>query len=330
MNPKFWKAIDLIGSRKASRFEWESLSGMSWPELFPYLAAVGGRALDGPDPDDPAERMVLFETGDGRAWFDSPHLPAHRNPIAVVSEQLALYGLNVTKVAQALAKRYAFSPVPGTGKGPFLNMGYIQKPNQPCIEVILYLPSTDLYQDLRVLESCHDGQLLLVPHARWLGRLSVSVDRRDLSVASEDETLVNVLREHRLKRTKTVGQPIIEIRPDDRWRDAMISFDASTSSIKVSIGNRKGVKKLLGEGNQSKGFAEILMRILAAYDHRWTNTADSISKQGRIRKAFERFESKLRNWIPINDGKPFDRHPDHSFTPRFQCKPFRSRRMCPD
>jgi hypothetical protein len=98
MNPDFWRAIDRIGGRKASRFEWESVSSLPWEELAQFLRAAGGYAVEVADPDDPAETLVVWERDDGNCLLESQQIPPHRESIRVPAAALALHRADVKKL----------------------------------------------------------------------------------------------------------------------------------------------------------------------------------------------------------------------------------------
>lgn len=327
MNPNLWKAVDRIGSRKTSRFEWQTQSGVPWGELSPYLSPVGGVAREVPDPDDLSEYLVVHQNADGTAFLESQHFPAHRKPIRVDHLELRFYGLNLHAIAQALAPTNDFTPRFKHSKGPLFDLGFVQKPGAIVTPVFLFVPSIDPRQDMGVLAHVKSENLiLLVPATRWTGLLPLGVNYRDLASQSGHDHLINVALSDKKRKAKMVAGrlPIINVRNEDRWENVKIAFDMDSNRMVVTIGKRHGDIQLVGGGARYGKSAEILMRILSAAPPVWNNAVFPEKARGAYRKAFQRFVDQLKDWIPVNDGLPFEENTEeHTHVPRFKFVPLK-------
>ena len=331
MNPRLWQAIDWIGSRKASRFEWETVSGLPWEELSPYVQTASGDAKEVPDPDDRGEMLAVWQRKDGSFLLESTAFPAHREPIQVPAKFLACYRLDLADIGGELAKRMNFVAQPVKDEDPLFTLGFVQEPGAPKTDIVLFIPSIDPRMNIKVLSRFEGIRgILLIPTARWAHVVAPGVEVRYLeSLADEEDYLVNVAaltRDSRSSQGKN-RDPIIEIRQEDRWKDVRISFSPETGWMKVQIGDRKGQVQLYGPGGKVTKSATILGCILYENPPRWSNSFFPEGEREAFRRAFQRFVEDLRDWIPVNDGHPFDvERADHSHCPRFQCKPLTGQR----
>jgi hypothetical protein len=327
MNPKLWRAIDRVGLRKASRFEWEVVSGLPWSELSRFLKPSGGLALDAPDPDAAEERLAVWHREDGTALLESPEIPAHRPLIKVDRGALVQHRLDVGSIVEALAGRLGFIAHRPKGKPPLLTIGFVQDPGKRQVDVALFLPVTDPHANVLALESLvAQSKIVWVPTARWMRVAPVDAEIRDLEAAlasGGEDRLVNVAAEmHKPRKQSGSRGAIIHVKPEDRWGDVRISFSLSSGTMRAQIGERKGEVSLLDRSGNPTNAATILGRVLAEQPPRWLNSFFPKKKGTDYRKAFQRFASDLQAWIPVNDGKPFREDlSTHEHHARFQCEP---------
>lgn len=325
MNPKLWRAIDRVGFRNASRFEWEVVSGLPWSDLSPFLKPSGGLALDAPDPDAAEERLAVWHRGDGTALLESPEIPARRPPIKVDRGVLVLHRLDVGSIAEALAGRLGFIAHRPKGKPPLLTIGFVQDPGKRQVDVALFLPVSDPHASVSALaRAAGRDRILLVPTARWMKVAPADTEVRDLESEMASHVgggLVNLAAEMREPRKKSSPHsPIVHVKPGDRWENVRISLSVESGTMRVQIGGREGEISLLDRSGKPTKAAAIIGRVLAEQPARWSNSFFPNEREA-YRRAFQRLASDLQAWIPINDGRPFrEDSSTHDHRPRFQCE----------
>ena len=331
MNPKLWQAIDRIGNRKASRFEWESASGLPWEGLSPYLRPTGGQAEEVSDPDTPSESLAVWQVGDGTALLESEAFPAHRAPLSIECSKLALYRIDATAIGAHLAKVMNFMAQPVKAQGPLLTVGFVQDAGARRTDVVLFIPSVDPRQSTEALRSVtRDKCILLIPTARWAAALPDKLLARELAgffSTHEEDFLVNVPAPAPANATSGTRQkgPIISVRQEDRWSHVNISLNAEARLLRVQIGDRQGTIHLPTARGKFTKAAEIFARVAAQNPPRWANSDFPEKEREASRKAFQRFCQELRCWIPVNDGQPFrEDRSERCHYPKFQCEPLRA------
>jgi hypothetical protein len=327
IDPKLLRAIDRIGARKASRFEWEVVSDLPWSDLSPFLKPAGGLAHDAPDPDEPEERLAVWRCEDGAALLESAEIPAHRPHVKVGRDALVLHRLDVASLASVLSEHLGFVAHRPKGAPPLLTIGFVQNAGKRQAEVALFLPVADPYANALALGRLDPQQRMIVwtPTARWKRCAPAGTEVRDLEsamVGAGKDHLVNVLAEMRETREgERTGAAIIHVKPGDRWEDVKISLSLETLLMRATIGQRKGKVTLRDRSGNPTNAATILGRVLAEQPPRWSNSFFPKKKGTDYRKAFQRFTGNLQAWIPINDGHPFREDPStHEHHARFQCE----------
>lgn len=326
MNPKLWRAIDRIGSRKASRFEWEAVSGLPWSELEPFLRTAGGHAEEVPDPEDASERLVIWNSGDKKRLLESQHVPAHRPPIEVDESALILHHLKLAAITASLAEKIRFHARRPSGAAPLHAVGFVQDAGANQIEIVLFVPTSDPRANVEALARFDPrDRLLLIPTARWMTVIAEGAVVRDLETLFSEhdgDYLVNVAAA--AKRTSTSERAkgaIVHVSPGDRWEDVTISFVPESGTMRVRIGAREGSVTLYSRGGKVTRAATILGRVLAEDPPHWSNDFFPDKKES-FRKAFQLFTKDLQAWIPIGDGKPFrEDRSTHCHHARFSCLP---------
>lgn len=335
MHPRLWQAIDQVGIRPSSRFEWKLASLLEWTDLEPYLTVCPGRAASVPDPDDPLETLVAWDKRDGTALLESPHIPAHRDPILVSDQELRLYRADVNILARELAARFNFTAQPTHDSGPLFRIGIVQTKAQPQVAVFLFVPGINPFGSAAALHSIagqREKTLLLLPSARWLRALPSLTDSVQVRTVleflsgNEEDHLTTVVARISTTRTKPMTSDVLQVRQGDRWEDVKMILNPSTGRVRISIGNRHIDITVWNPSQRSQGrktgttrFAVILGRIAVASPKLWRNSDLPPSEQGTMRKAFQMLKNRLADWVPIADGEPFEYdRKTQTHRPRFQ------------
>lgn len=322
MNPNYWRAIDRIGSRKASRFEWENASGMAWEELAAFLRPAGGHAVEVPDPDDPAETLVVWEQDHGNCLLESQQIPAHREAIRVETADLALHRADVRKLCGELAARFSFTPRPPTGTGPLFEIGFVQSPKALQRHVHLFVPAPDpVANSIALAEVGRTGPapILLLPSSRWAALADCAAgsaleiefldsfferhQRKSLvSVAAGMDSL-----ESRRGRAGRSNEALLPILQGDRWEDVWLSFNPTNGFLRVRIGKRAGEVRVWNTSTSSEPSKDalILGHLITSTPPAWSVENFTGSQKRNMQRAFQRFKERLRQWVPIVDGEPF-------------------------
>lgn len=326
-----WRAIDQIGNRPASRFEWRLASSLEWADLEPCLTVCPGRAASVPDPDEPLETLVVWDRQDGTALLESSHIPAHRDPIVVSDQELRLYRADVNTLSHELADIFHFTAQPASANGPVYRIGLVQRKGHPNASVVLLIPDNPVTSiaALHTIAKQQDQTLLLLPSARWLRGLplSDSVQVRTIHEflsGNEEEHLTTVIARAGRAPQKRKTQPVIEVRTGDQWKDVKITFNPSTGRLHISIGQRHldvaiwNPKRQTGRKSGATRAAEILGKIAVASPQEWRNPSASSSEHATLRKGFQLLKNRLVGWVPIADGDPFEYdRTTHTHRPRF-------------
>jgi hypothetical protein len=332
MHARLWQAIDQIGSRRASRFEWKLASSLDWADLDPYLTVCPGRAASIPDPDDPLETMVVWDNRNGTVLLESPHVPAHRDSFLVPDQELRLYRADVNILARALAAKFNFTVQPASGTGPMYRIGLVQRKGHANVSVMLLIPDapvTSIVEIHKVMERL-DQTLLLLPSARWLRGIPLRDTVQVRTVfeflnENEEEHLTTVIARAGRQPPRRKTPPVIEVRPEDSWEDVKIVFNPSTGRLQISIGQRRldvviwNPKKQTIRKSGATRAAEILGKIAVATPQVWKNPSASTAEHATMRKGFQLLKKSLANWVPISDGDPFENdRKTQTHRPRFK------------
>jgi hypothetical protein len=332
MHARLWQAIDQIGSRSASRFEWKLAASLGWVDLESRLTICPGRAASVPDPDEPLESLVVWDRQVGTVLLESSQVPAHRDPIVVADQELRLYRADVNTLSHELGNIFHFTAQPASGAGPVYRIGLVQRKGHPNASVMLLIPNNPVTSiaALRTIAERQDQTLLLLPSARWLRGLplSDSVQVRtiyEFLCGNEEEHLTTVIARAGRAPRKSKTHPVIDIRTGDRWEDVKITFNPSNGRLQISIGQRHldvpiwNTKKRTGEESGVTRAAKILGSIALAIPQGWKNPSTSSSKHATTRKGFQLLKNRLNECVPIADGDPFayDRT-THIHRPRFK------------
>lgn len=341
MHTQLWQAIDQIGSRHASRFEWKLTSSLEWPDLEPYLTVCPGRAASVPDPDDPLETLVVWDRHEGTVLLESPHVPAHRDSIPVSDQDLRLYRADVNVLARALAKKFNFTTQPASASGPVYRIGIVQRKGQANVSVMLHIPDnpvTSIVEIHKVMERL-DQTLLLLPSARWLRGLPLRDTVQVKTVfeflnENEEEHLTTVVARAGRQPSRRKTLFAIEVRPEDSWKDVKIIFNPSTGRLQISISQRRldvviwNPKKQTIRRSGATRAAEILGKIAVASPQVWKNPSTETGEHATMRKGFQLLKKSLAGWVPIADGDPFEYdHTTHTHRPRFNLEMKRASRF---
>lgn len=321
MHARLWQAIDQIGSRPASRFEWKLASSLDWPELDPYLTVCPGRAASVPDPDESLETLVVWDRQDGTALLESSHIPAHRDPIVVSDQELRLYRADVNILGRELSGRFHFTSQPVSDSGPLFQIGIVQVKSHPNVAVFLFLPDSNPFGGAAALRSVAgrlDKTLLLLPSARWLRSLPSLTDSVQVKTIfeflsnNEEDHLATVIARSTSRRAKPKSAKVMQVRSGDRWEDVKMTLDASSGHLRISIDHRHldvvvwNPRRRSQRKSVATRFAVILGRIAVASPQVWMNSIVPPAEQETMRKAFQLLKNRLADWVPIADGDPFE------------------------
>ena len=325
MNPKLWRAIDRIGSRKASRFEWETVSGLPWSDLEPFLRLAPGRAEEVPDPEDDAERLAVWDCEDGRCLLESQHFPAHRSPIEVERFALGLHRLNITAISSTLAELLNFIPQRPVGQAPLFTVGFVQEPGAKRTGVALFVPASDPLANAEALAASDSrNHIMLIPTSRWARKIPERAEARvleQLFASRREDHLVNVAisAKAKLSSRRLASQPLVQVRQEDRWENVCLSFNPSNGFLRIRVGKRRGEIRVWDPSSDPSNDALILEVLTTSDPPAWSVAVFTGKKKRSMQRGFQRFTERLKEWVPIVDGEPFAFDPSSGLhTPRFK------------
>ncbi len=172
--PKFWPALDRLGTDGASRLHWRRELDGAFDSAKIYLRRLPGIAGHVPDPDDPRGLVTLSVYPDEGEDFVavSEETPSHRTLLALSAEDVALLAPDWEAIRPALAELLGFTPLAATVQhsGVIRQLGLSQPEIGRTVPVFLYLPHgsfSDPHVFLTSLHQLPEG-VLYVPTRRHL------------------------------------------------------------------------------------------------------------------------------------------------------------------
>lgn len=318
MKPNLFQAIDRIGDRLAARLDWETMSGLPWGELKPYLVPAPGKlAREVLDPGDPSQLLVAWHRKDAMTILESQEIPAHREPLEVEQDACILHRLNVAKLAADLAGPIEFIPSPTKNGRDFHRVGMVQVPNRATVDVFLLVPQTPgsakLAAQRLVVERGGKETMVLLPSVRWTEILPTfphSFEVRVLAeylLTEESDSLLAVAADAAPKRRAKPQRPVktLPVRVGDRWSDLTARFDPGNGMLELKIGARIASVRVWDTRKKPTNTAIILEKMLQQRPPSWRISEISSKEQGALRRAFQRFQKQLADWAPIQGDEPF-------------------------
>lgn len=332
MKSKFWHAIDLIGYRPVAKMEWETVCGLAWAEICPFLIKCPGRAEEVTDPDDRQKQLVVWENSNGTAVLESQEFPAHRLAIERPLDDVTLFRPDIRRISSALALQLGFIIRPVDEKGSSFGIGFVQTPGVSSVEVILIMPSTPGAVRLagqRILMDCTKKKfLILLPTAKlfeFLPTYPANVVVRFLAeflAHSSEDSLVNVT----MSIAEPLGKPSqkamlnLAVRQEDRWSDLVASFNPSCGLLELRIQRRSITVRIWDTRKKvPSNDALILGTFASKMPASWTISDVPLKNQRAMSKAFQRLQRKIKDLVPLADGEPFEYDSStHCHHPRFK------------
>lgn len=339
MNPQLLSAIDQIGRRPASRFEWEWVTGLPWSAISPYLVATSGYAREVPAPGGTGEHLIACPASRVPSegyMLVSAERPPTGEPIRLSTEHLRLHRADVAAVARDLAAKLHFVAQPGTEDSPMLRIGIAQAQASLTREVLLLLPAFDPASNVAALHAAASAKqpsmlLLLAPRwLRFLPRGTGKVEVRELSsyfAEHQEDHFANIVAKSERAGAKKATCPLVEVRTGDRWEEVRLCFVVETGILHVGIGARKGETKIWNprakssrhQKNRGTRAAEIFVLLASNDPPRWEIKQIADANRQSMRKAFQLLKDWLKDAVPISDGEPFVYDPiTKVHRPRFQ------------
>lgn len=337
MKPNLFQAIDRIGDRLAARLDWETMSGLPWGEVQPYLVPAPGKlAREVLDPGDPNQRLVVWPRENAMTILESQEIPAHREPLEVPQDACVLHRLNVAKLGADLASPIGFIPSPAKNGRDFHRIGMVQVPNRATVDVFLLVPKTPgsakLAAQRLVVERGGKETMLLLPSARWTEMLPAFPNSFEVRMLAEflqteeTDSLIAVAADTMPERKAKIRTPTksLPVRQDDKWSDLTATFDPGNGMLELRIGSRRLSVQVLGSNRSKPRLDAVILELIATSEPPQWCVADlprGPLKKRNMQKAFERFCERLTEWAPIPDGPPFtlDRS-SNIHTPNFTLK----------
>lgn len=334
MKPNLFQAIDRIGDRLAARLDWETMSGLPWGELQPYLVPAPGKlAREVLDPGDPSQLLVAWHRKDAMTILESQEIPAHRDPLEVDQDACILHRLNVAKLGADLAGPIGFIPSPAKNGTDFHRIGMVQVPNRATVDVFLLVPQTPgsakLAAQRLAMERGEKETMVLLPSTRWMAILPAFPRSFEVRVLAEflqteeSDSLLAVAADAAPKRKAKPQRPAksLPVKLGDKWSDLIATFDPGTGMLELRIDVRRFHVRVWDTREKPSNAAIILRKILSQRYPSWSVSEYSGRKQGAMRRAFQRFQKQLTAWAPIQGDEPF--HFDvgtNSHLPSFQIR----------
>lgn len=318
MKPNLFQAIDRIGDRLAARLDWETMSGLPWTELQPYLVAAPGKlAREVWDPDDPSRRLVVWPRNNAPAILESQEIPAHRIPKEVETDACILHRLNISMLASDLAAPIGFIPSPHKNGSHFHRIGMVQLPNRGTIDVFLLVPQTPgsakLAAQQLAISRGEKRTMVLLPTAMWTTILldfppsfEVRVLAEFLQV-EESDSLLSVAADIAPKRKPKPQSPVkaLPVKLGDKWSDLIATFDPGNGMLELRIGVRRISVRVWDTRKEPSKTAIILEKMLLQTPPSWCISEFRGRKQVAMRQAFLRFQKQFAAWAPIQGDDPF-------------------------
>jgi hypothetical protein len=335
MKPNLFQAIDRIGDRLAARMDWETMSGLPWSELKPYLVPAPGKlAREVLDPGDPGQLLVVWPRENALTILESQQIPAHQEPLEVEQDACILHRLNVAKLAADLAGPIGFIHSPSKNGRDFHRIGMVQVPNRATVDVFLLVPQTPgsakLAAQRLMAERGGRETMVLLPSARWTEILPAFPPSFEVRVMAEflqteeSDSLIAVVADAAPKRKARPQRPAksLPVRPGDKWSDLTATFDADTGMLELKIQARRfSVRVWDTRKREVSKAAHILTKLLHSKPPSWSVTEFTGKKQGAMRQAFLRFQNQLASWAPIPGDAPFRfEHSTNTHFPKFDLK----------
>lgn len=334
MKPNLFQAIDRIGHRLAARLDWETMSGLPWRELKPYLVPAPGKlAREVMDPGDPGQRLAVWPRENALTILESQEIPAHREPLEVEQDACILHRLNAAKLAADLACPFEFIPSPTKNGRDFHRVGMVQVPNRATVDVFLLVPQTPgsakLAAHRLVVDRGEKETMVLLPSARWTEILPTFPHSFEVRVVAEflqtgqTDSLLAVAADAAPTRKTKITRPerALPVRHTDKWSDLTASFDPGSGMLVLRIGTRSFSVQVWGPNRKKPRLDAVILELIAtANPPRWCVADLTLGrlKKRNMQKAFERFCKHLANWAPIPDGPPFDfDRGSNTHSPRF-------------
>jgi hypothetical protein len=319
MKPNLFQAIDRIGDRLAARLDWETISGLPWAELQPYLVAAPGKlARDVLDPDDPSQHLAVWSLENALAILESQEIPAHRAPLEVGQDVCILHRLNVAKLGNDLAGPIGFIPSPAKNGKDFHRIGMVQEPNRATVDVFLLVPQTPgsakVAAQRLAAERGGKETIVLLPSVRWTEILPTFPQPFEVRVLAEflqveeSDSLLAVAADIAPKR-KPKPQRLAKALPvklGDKWSDLIATFDPGNGMLELRIESRRFSVRVWDTRKENPSKAAFFIgKMLYNQPTSWSVSEFSGKEQVAMRRAFQRFQKQLAVWAPIQGDEPF-------------------------
>jgi hypothetical protein len=309
MKPNLFQAIDRIGDRLAARLDWETMSGLPWGELQPYLVPAPGKlAREVLDPMDPRHRLVVWSRGCAPAILESQEIPAHRDQQEIAPDACILHRLNVAKLGADLARTIGFISSPAKNGQNFHRIGMVQVPNRATIDVFLLIPQTPGSAKLEAqrLAAERGGKetMVLLPSARWtaiLPAFPLSFEVRILGEflkAEESDSLLAVAADTALIRKPKLRRSAksLTVQQGDKWSDLTATFNADTGMLELMIQARAfSVQVWDTRKEEPSKAAYILSALLCHTPPSWSPKETTRKNQKAMHEAYLRYTGRRIN-----------------------------------
>ncbi len=339
---RFWQALDRLGTDGVSQLHWRRELDAGYDSAKSYLRRLPGIAGHVPDPDDPRGIVTLtihpHEAEDFVAV--SEETPAHRTPLTLSAQDVALLAPDWEAIRPALAELLGFTPLAATValSGVIRQLGLSQPEIGRTVPVLLYLPHGTFSDPHIFLTSLHQLPecVLYVPTRRHLiaSVFAVAEARKFIIEAIADRitqqpdpatttlTVVatsiasNAPRERRKK-----GGPILAAQPGRTWEKLIIRL-TEKGTLLARYGSHPGEYRFgrkVGTDGQAKYPVLFMMLFKMCVDDRWEHPPTTHKTYAATQRNFQRLHALLQNLMLI-EGSPFLKT-GGVWVPRFKFEP---------
>lgn len=337
--PQFWRALDRLGTDGASQLHWRRELEGAFDAAKPYLRRLPGIAGHVPDPDDRRSRLTLTvhpTDGDGYVAV-SEESPAHRAPLELSAEDVALLAPDWEALRPALAELLGFTPLSTTVQhsGVIRQLGISQPEIERTIPVFLYLPHGSFSDPHILLSSLHQlpEGVLYVPTRRHLVAAVFAVTKpRNITVESIADRISRQPNPATTTLTVTAtyttaaparkkAGPILAAQPGRTWDKLVIRLTEKGTLI-ARYGGHTGEHRFgrkVGADGQAKYPEMFLMLLKTCVDNRWENPPRTHKTYGAKQRAFARLGELLKK-LTLIEGEPFHKI-QGGWEPKFQFEP---------
>ena len=340
--PKFWPALDRLGTDGASRLHWRRELDGAFDSAKTYLRRLPGIAGHVPDPDDPRGIVTLSVYPDEGEDFVavSEETPSHRTPLALSAEDVALLAPDWEAIRPALAELLGFTPLAATVQhsGVIRQLGLSQPEIGRTVPVFLYLPHgsfSDPHVFLTSLHQLPEGVLYVPTRRHLVAAVFAVANTRKVSIEAIADRIsqqphpatttltvaATSIESDATPARRTKARPILAAQPGRTWGKLVLRLTEKGTLI-ARYGSQPGEYRFgrkVGADGKVKYPALFVMLFTACIENRWEHPPRTHKTYAATQRNFARLRELLQK-LTLIDGDPF-RKTEGAWVPNFQFEP---------